>query len=113
MTQMIRIHSKSKRKTPNTAKSRELAREWEELKNKYAPKKSLVKPKTTISLEPSLYVRETRKIASLGTGVGVATKAPDKIYTGTKMLGIGTLHKSNGVPIFSEEEAHDIAKMRR
>jgi hypothetical protein len=34
-------------------------------------------------------------------------------YTGTKILGIGTLHKSNGVPIFSEEEAVDIATMRR
>ena len=113
MTQMIRIHSKSKRKTPNTAKSRELDREWEELKKKYAPKKPLVKPKTMVSLEQSVYIRETPKIASLSTAGGSTAKAPDKVYTGTKMLGIGTLHKSNGVPIFSEEEAHDIAKMRR
>lgn len=113
MTQMIRIHSKSKRKSPNTAKSRELDREWEELKNKYAPKKALVKPKTKISLEPSLYVRETPKIKSLSTAGGSTAKAPDKVYTGSAMLGIGTLHKSNGVPIFSQEEAHDIAKMRR
>jgi hypothetical protein len=34
-------------------------------------------------------------------------------YTGTKILGIGTMHKSNAVPVFSEEEAHDIATMRR
>jgi hypothetical protein len=27
--------------------------------------------------------------------------------------GIGTMHKSNAVPIFSNEEAEDIAKMRR
>jgi len=27
--------------------------------------------------------------------------------------GIGTMHKSNAVPIFSDEEAQDIAKMRR
>jgi len=29
------------------------------------------------------------------------------------MLGIGTLHKSNAVPVFSQEEALDMAKMRR
>lgn len=34
-------------------------------------------------------------------------------YTGTKVLGIGTMHKSNMVPIFAEEEAKDIATMRR
>jgi hypothetical protein len=36
-----------------------------------------------------------------------------KVYTGTKILGIGTLHKSNAVPVFSDEEAQDIARMRR
>jgi hypothetical protein len=29
------------------------------------------------------------------------------------MIGIGTLHKSNAVPIFTEEEAKDQANMRR
>lgn len=110
---MINTYTKSKRKTPNTAKSRQLKSEWEDLKNKWAPKKPLVKTAATVSLEPSPYVRETQKIASRGNGIGVAAKAPDKVYTGTAVLGIGTLHKSNGVPIFSEEEALDIAKMRR
>ncbi len=34
-------------------------------------------------------------------------------YTGTKMLGVGQLHKSNAVPVFSQDEATDIARMRR
>lgn len=34
-------------------------------------------------------------------------------YTGTKIVGIGTMHKSNLVPIFSDQEAEDISKMRR
>lgn len=34
-------------------------------------------------------------------------------YTGDKMLGIGTLHKSNAVPIFNEQDAKDQANMRR
>ena len=36
-----------------------------------------------------------------------------EVYTGTAIKGIGTMHKSNAVPIFSNEEAQDIAKMRR
>lgn len=34
-------------------------------------------------------------------------------YTGTRMLGIGQLHKSNAVPVFSQDEAVDISRMRR
>jgi len=34
-------------------------------------------------------------------------------YTGDKMLGIATMHKSNSVPVFSSEEAINISKMRR
>ena len=34
-------------------------------------------------------------------------------YTGTAMLGIGVMHKSNAVPVFSQEQAEDLSKMRR
>jgi len=58
--------------------------------------------------------RETPKIPSLDTGLVAATKPlKEKRYTGTNMLGIGTLHKSNAVPVFSSAEATDMAKMRR
>ena len=39
-------------------------------------------------------------------------KEPMK-YTGTLVKGIATMHKSNAVPIISQEEATDIARMRR
>jgi hypothetical protein len=35
------------------------------------------------------------------------------VYTGTKVKGIATMHKSNAVPVFSDEEAIDISRMRR
>jgi hypothetical protein len=35
------------------------------------------------------------------------------MYTGDKIKGIGTMHKSNAVPIFSDEQAIEIATMRR
>jgi len=40
-------------------------------------------------------------------------KAPDKVYTGTKMIGIAVQHKSCLQPVFSQEEAEQSAKMRR
>ena len=56
----------------------------------------------------------TRHIPSLDTGhSGPVSSKPNPQYTGTKILGIGTMHKSNAVPVFSDQEAHDIATMRR
>jgi hypothetical protein len=60
------------------------------------------------------YIRETPVYPSLQTSGGSCTKPVNgKVYTGDKMLGIGTLHKSNAVPIFNAEDALDQAKMRR
>lgn len=45
---------------------------------------------------------------------GVAAQSVPKVYSGTrKLLGIAVLHKSCLVPVFSKEDAEDIAKMRR
>lgn len=57
--------------------------------------------------------RETVRYPSLNTGESGATKAAPKVYTGDKMLGIATLHKSNAVPVFNSQDAVDISSMRR
>jgi hypothetical protein len=57
--------------------------------------------------------RETPRDKSQDTGWVACVKVKDNEYTGTKVLGISTLHKSNGVPVFSDEEAKDISSMRR
>ena len=58
--------------------------------------------------------REVVRYPSKVTPGGSCTKPiQGKIYTGTAMKGIGTLHKSNAVPIFTDEEARDQASMRR
>jgi hypothetical protein len=57
--------------------------------------------------------RETAAVPSQDTGWVTCVKPTDKEYTGTKIKGIGTMHKSNAVPVFSDEEAKDISKMRR
>lgn len=35
------------------------------------------------------------------------------VYTGSNMLGVGVMHKSSAVPIFSTDEAESLARMRR
>lgn len=55
-----------------------------------------------------------KEYKSVDTGFNGGTKPVQGLrYTGTKMLGIGVLHKSNSVPVFSSEEATDMARMRR
>ena len=53
------------------------------------------------------------RIPSLGVGVGNATAKDSPVYTGDKMLGVSQLHKSNAVPVFSNEEIINISHMRR
>ena len=87
---------------------------WELLKQKHAPKRAVFSKAFTNSKMPKIVIpRGTAHIPSLNTGVGTAVRAPDKVYTGNSVVGISTLHKSNGVPVFSKEEAIDISKMRR
>lgn len=99
-----------------------LKEEWEQhLGNfkKMSPKFSKAPPappKTRGTLTVTMQVppgRETAQIHSLDTGWKPCVKATDQVYTGTKVKGIGTMHKSNAVPIFSDQEAQDISKMRR
>lgn len=80
------------------------------LKEQRALKRSL-RGVTVTSTGP--YIRETKPIPSLGDGIGNGVKKDVLMYTGDKLLGIGTLHKSNAIPIFKQEEAKDLASMRR
>ena len=52
-------------------------------------------------------------IPSRDSGDGIGAKRTNPVYTGGNIIGIGTLHKSNAVPIFSQQEAKDISAMRR
>jgi hypothetical protein len=110
---IIYTHQKSKKRKPN-AKQRELAASWEELLKKYEPKKPTKVKNVKPYVSPKPFVRETPKYPSLMSMGGSCTKPiHGKVYTGTAMKGIGTLHKSNAVPIFTDEEARDQASMRR
>lgn len=96
-------------------KARQLAAEWEELQKKYEPKKIVRKVFKIESLSPNIASARSvpTNIPSLVTPGGDCAKKETIQYTGTEMLGIGQLHKSNAVPVFRTEDAADIARMRR
>ncbi len=108
------------RNADEARKSRELDASWKELQKKWGLEAEERKRKQALSApvlnSPKPYVRDTGpRIPSLNGGLdsAPATKAAPKVYTGTKVKGIATMHKSNAVPVFSDEEAVDISKMRR
>ena len=100
-------------------KSEQLDKEWQELQKRWGVEADERKRQRAMEAEPLSYTlsvpagRSTAHIKSLGQDSGVATLAQPKVYTGTKVKGIATMHKSNAVPIFSDEQAIDISKMRR
>ena len=108
---IIHTHIPKRKKRKPTAKQRELQASWQEIVKKYEPKKVVAaKPYR----QPPVYRRETPNYPSLDTGVtGAVTSAKSQQYTGTSMMGIATLHKSNAVPVFSAEDAIEISRMRR
>ena len=112
---IIYTYQKSKKRKPN-AKQRQLAEDWQALISKYAPKTKTKIEKTILRELPKLSPppgRETPNYPSLNSTVYACGKKETIFYTGDKMKGIGTLHKSNAVPIFTDEEAKDQASMRR
>ena len=94
--------------------AQDLDASWQELNNKYqaAPVRKVARKVYTAPINPNMQ-RSSRDIPSVDSGKGSATLPPVKQYTGDKMIGIGTMHKSNMVPIFSDQEAKDISTMRR
>ena len=117
---------KGKRKfasAEHARKAREQAEAWQDLLKRHSIETEQKKRNRAMSAPTlgtsgySLSIPEGRNttahIKSVDTGVAVATKKESPKYTGTMIKGIGTMHKSNAVPIFSDEQAVEIAKMRR
>lgn len=104
---MVYVRDRSKPKKKMSAKDKKLAADWEELMKKYPPLKSPRKvAEKQVVAKPAEFLK-----AKYDTTV--AAKAAPKVYTGDKMVGIATMHKSNLVPIFNDQAAKDVASMRR
>jgi hypothetical protein len=112
--------AEAKQKAEREAREwKELQQSWDQLAPRFATKKypaqqmprGAFRPLTSGPTYPP--GREPQQIPSRPDTVGVAAAPAAKVYTGTKIKGIGTMHKSNAVPIFSDEEAREISSMRR
>ena len=110
------------RNATSANKARQNAEAWQALLDKWGVKDEVKAPKVRRPTQFDPVVRNapvvdpkrlTHNIPSVVTGAGVAVKKPVQQYTGDAMIGIGVLHKSNSVPIFSKQDATDISKMRR
>ena len=102
-------------------KARDLDESWKELQKRWGveaeeKKRTRAMSAPSLSSTYSLKIPEGRNttahIKSVDTG-GNAVLKPSKVYTGNMVKGIATMHKSNAVPVFSDQEAIDISKMRR
>ena len=109
------------RNADEARKARELDASWKELQKKWGVEQEEKKRSRAIGAEPLAYNlgapagrTTSNHIKSLDTGHTGAVRTKDiPQYTGTKIKGIGTMHKSNAVPVFSDEEAVEISRMRR
>jgi hypothetical protein len=107
------------RNAEEARKSRELDAAWKELQKKWDVDADEKRRRRAMSAESLTYKLSapvgrttTNHIPSLVTKGG-STAPVHKVYTGTKVKGIATMHKSNAVPVFSDEEAVEISRMRR
>lgn len=108
------IPKSKKRKVPKSVQLR--TEEWKKQIEAISPKVNYSiskKISKTFSMPKVPAGRETPHYASLNTGLGLTSKPNPNIYTGTKVKGIATMHKSNAVPVFTDEEAVSISSMRR
>ena len=111
-----------KKKRKPTAKQRELQASWDALCKKWdtAPKfahtKTAPPPRRSLADSYKLEVpaeRDSRRFRSLDSMSGSTAPPPRREYTGTAIVGLATMHKSSIVPVFSKEQAIEVATMRR
>jgi hypothetical protein len=107
------------RNAEEARKARELDASWKELQAKWELDADEKRRQRAMAAEPLDYKlstpvgrSNTHNIPSRVTP-GSSTASVHKVYTGTKVKGIATMHKSNAVPVFSDEEAVEISRMRR
>jgi hypothetical protein len=100
-------------------KSRELDSDWKELQKKWGVEQEQKKRSRAMKAEPLTYKlgapvgRFTSTHIPSRVTEGGSTAPVTKVYTGDKIIGIATMHKSNAVPVFSDEQAVEISRMRR
>jgi hypothetical protein len=107
------------RNAEEARKARELDSSWKELLKRQGVEAEERKRKRAMAAEPLVYKlntpvgrTNTHHIPSRVTE-GHDTSSNVKVYTGTEIIGISQMAKSNAVPVFNHDHIIDIARMRR
>lgn len=91
----------------------EAERFQEEMYKKWGISDTKRKPSTK-TYNPNYSHRSTdNRIGSVGISGGSCSRKDSPKYTGTLVVGIAVMHKSNAVPVISQEQATEISTMRR
>lgn len=106
MIRGVQVHGKMKKKL--TPKDRLAAIEHEKFLKKMGVGKTKARNTNTI---PDYASKNKTPLSNKIAGHGPARESTQ--YTGDYIIGIGQMHKSNGVPITRKEDAVAIANMRR
>lgn len=107
------------RNADEAKRARDLEQSWKDLQEKWKlelddkRRARAMKAPAYVPPKPAYRGANEPRIPSRDSGMGTATKGAPKVYTGDKIVGIAAMHKSNLVPVFNEEAARDISKMRR
>jgi len=81
--------------------------------NAWLKKKGIFKSVDRVNVNSIPSYRDARYDIPTSDAIGNGVKGKNNKYTGTYIIGIGTMHKSNSVPITNRQSARDIANMRR
>lgn len=101
-------------------KQEALNQEWEQNQKKWAAMskpRAMSLPSSKVALPvlgppPGRFMASQTK--SVDTGVtGPVTVKQTQHYTGTKIIGIAQMAKSNAIPIYNPDHIEEVARMRR
>lgn len=108
LTEEFREHNKLMKRVGSKQKTLE---EYIQYRKGKAPATNRAPVRDTMT---ATTLRRESPVVQSGVGVGVAfAKKPNQYSGERKLIGIGTMHKSNMVPIFEQSDAEEIARMRR
>ncbi len=98
-----------------TKKQQSLENDWNSILNKWGtvPKFDRTKSVRMAAKTSQTNQAQVDKIPSKVTPGGSTANKDSVRYTGTLIVGIATMHKSNAVPILNQQEAIEVSSMRR
>ena len=98
-----------------TKKQQALENDWDSILKKWETVPKFARTKSVIKVAKTSQTIQAKveTIPSKVTPGGSTAKKESTRYTGTLIVGIATMHKSNAVPILNQQEAIEVSSMRR